>query len=358
MEISQRRTVLFAVVDQAQEARREWSESDVEHFTQALGQAFDELIETFSAGDLPADCRAMADAVGQFEREWGKWKELAETRGDPNLLPDGSVWKTLDVVAEMRRRAVPKHVGKLETIAELTEQKVGDRQIALIYGFECDDGSPNLSMVREERAAPGKHTGPGTGWVPPLERVLLEEAERQLETARRIQAREEAKMERLERSAPESLGELVETGVAAPQIAKMLNLSVEEVLSRCEMEGLGAPASSYPTANAMQGVHDKDPSAAQARVFDAMAGNPVHGQGDATELEEGAPERTGSEPSGPMSLDQEIVHYAETTEWSHTEIAEAVTSEAVPVSRQKVSGVLKRHAERAEAFESVPGENG
>ena len=363
MEISDTRKLLFAVVDQAQGAREVWSKSEVEHFTEAMLQAFDELVDTFADTDLPADCRNLATAVGQFAHEWSKWRDVAEHSGDERLLPDPAVWRTLDVVEQMRRAAVPRKAVKLETIAELTEQKVGERQIALIYGFLTPDGAPDMAMVREERSSPGKHTGEGTGWLPPFERQQREEAHRQAERAKRIQARQQAKMQRLEHSAPESLRELVEDDVALPQIAKILNMSEADVLLQCEAEGLPAPPASYPSGNAMRGVHDKEPTEAQQRTYDAMAANPVQGGeipeykeiGElppteaerllASQLEDGA--------SGPMTLEREIVHYRNTTDMTNAQIAEAVTSESAPVSRQKVTGVLERYKSQPEAFEPV-----
>jgi len=352
-------------VDQAQEARQAWSESDVEHFTRALEESFDELVETFSSGDLPADCRGMAGAVTELGREWSRWKDVAESSGDPNLLPDLPVWKALDTVQEMRRQATPRDPVKLESIEELTRQKVPDRQIALIYGFDQDDGSPALAMVREEREEPGMHTGEGTGWLPPVERERQEETRRRAEIAERVRAREEAKLEQLARVAPESLSELVEEGVTAPQIARMLKIDVAEVYARCEAEGLSAPPASYPSGHAMRGVHDKDPSEAEERILDAMskpkgieAMEPIEPMEplEAMTMEPAEDAGEGAEPPGPMTLEEEIIYYSNTTDWSAQEIAEAVGTEDVPVTRQKVTGVLKRYGERPEALETAAAE--
>lgn len=44
----------------------------------------------------------------------------------------------------------------LESVAELTKQRVSDRQIAMIHGLYEDNGDLSLRKVTEERVTPGK----------------------------------------------------------------------------------------------------------------------------------------------------------------------------------------------------------
>jgi len=83
----------------------------------------------------------------------------------------------------------------LETIEQLDKQKVSDRQICLIYGWVEPDGTtPQFSKLREERAKPGKHTGPDSGFVPPVEKARQKEFKRQNAIIERIRQKQALKI--------------------------------------------------------------------------------------------------------------------------------------------------------------------
>src|SRR5262245_59244008 len=81
--------------------------------------AIDNLLKTFSDGDIPADCRELAEAVGEFSKQVQEFDD----NGD-QVPPEGSdFWKAREGIAEVLQdeRQVNRRAA-LEPIARLREQ--------------------------------------------------------------------------------------------------------------------------------------------------------------------------------------------------------------------------------------------
>lgn len=317
--VRERKRVMFATIDRLAAVHREWIDSDAMVITEAMGKAVMACEAVFSTGTIPGDCRPLTDRVLEMLDQWRKWDD-DNKMSRHEILPGNGFWKTLRNVFDARKAAAPARKAKLESIAQLSREKVGDAQICRIYDWVEEDGTPQLWKVREERAKPGTHTSGPT--AVDLRRQQAAEAER-----RETEAREKRLAEKVKAAnepAPEGLATLVEQGVSAGQIASMLKIDVDKVYRQCDELGLPLPPESYelPVANTASAAEDDDD------VFGTME----------------------VANSAPLTLEQSIIGWHKAGK-KPAEIAELVSSEETPVNWQKALAIIKRYEQDPDAFE-------
>ncbi|WP_321377067.1 hypothetical protein [Trichococcus shcherbakoviae] len=238
-----RRGQLLLVLDAMFSTHRDWVESDTPYMTEVLEIAVENVIEIFSTGDVPSDCRELTKLVDELERQWSVYRDDASIKNDPTFLPNNDFWKVVDRLRRSREVARPKPQHVLESIEELTSQKVSDRQICIIYGWIDGKGQPELRRLQEERKNPGTHTG--KDFVHPLERKRIEEEERRRQIVENVRQAQQRKLQRKKVEPKESLEQLVADNVSVKQIAVILGCSTDEVSRRIAAAGLSMPADNY-----------------------------------------------------------------------------------------------------------------
>lgn len=335
---------LFKLVDTFFEVYQEWVEDeDTLRVTELLEVTTDQLVEVFETGDIPAQCRNLARAVEELGRQWLAFKTKAANAVTPrDEMPGMAFQKQIRLVMEARQDAKPKQIVMPEPIETLTKQNVSDRQICLIWEWTEADGAPQLWKLREERAEPGKHT---KDYVPPSQRRRQLQAQRELEVMQQIHEKTERRLKQRTEPAPEPTKELIQQGLSAKQIAKMKLITVAEVLQVADEHGLERPRLEYDPLESTKGLFDKTPNESGQRILDTL--QPA---GDADNEDD--EDDTEAEAGGPLTLEQEIVEYHKQGK-SAVEIAELVSTEAAPVSRQKVQAIVKRFEEEPAAFEPI-----
>jgi hypothetical protein len=214
-----------------------------------LEDAIQVCVQTCDSGDVPSQCRELVDAVSRFALEHDKYRD---GDFDPQTM---SPWRKHAVAYSGILRARAGAAGPQKTIVEsvrlLRDQKVSDRQIAVIYGSR----------------APGKWVGPFFG---PNEQVLSHLISQEAEnpgsviTADFIHPKDiaaqqlaeknlSARLNRLQRQADEDkprtftdsdvLAYLNE-GAFAHQAARVYKLRIEEIHRIARDGGLTLPGSS------------------------------------------------------------------------------------------------------------------
>lgn len=190
--------------------------------------AVDAVKEGFMQGDIPADCRTLADAVAEFMVE----EDEFENRQDENrLYPHKAFWEKRELLEAASKDAEYKPLAPLETIPELEKQKVPHSQIALIYGLRDRRGNLMPWLVQQELDKPGSILqSPGAidgrDWHDP--RVAQQQeaeqvAQQSAETGKRKQRASTKK------PCHETPEELFSQGVSVRQAALMLCRPEEEV---------------------------------------------------------------------------------------------------------------------------------
>ena len=377
--MSERREQLLHAVDHLIEVWNQWSaDSDLNYITREFEEAVDDCLLVFAHGTIPGDLRSMTHSVDTLAEHWQAWHKRNEETAGKVLLPGNGFWAALEEIAAARHKSEQPTVRHLESIAQLDAQKVPDAQICRIYGFTTADGHPRMDILQQERAEPGKHTGPGTGWKPPHQRRQEEKNRRHDEALERVRQNRAAKIRHLQRVAPETIEELVGQGVSGNQICRMKKIDRDELETYCREhslevkwlpEGIYGMAGEFDYRPGEEPEKNVDPPVAGEDADGYLADNPLGepiddpaAEGQATNDSPGKgskPAKSASPqsptPETPLTLDQQIVEQAKAGT-PEEQIAKAVSRPDATVSVGKIRAVLKRWKKDPAAFEPAGGD--
>ena len=235
--MSRRSESLRAVAEDFVRVHHEWAnDQDRAEPDEAYWDAADDLFEAFAAGDIPADCRKLADAVAKLLDEDARFARAMDERGA--TYPHHEFWAAREAVEAALKASESRELRPLEPVAELRRQGVDDRQIAKIWGFVNRRGEEMPWLVQEELDKPGAVTKTpgaldGRDWEDPRLRDMRQAegaGERHAEGIRRRGRKSEAVDKADEpKPCPETPKELWEQGVSPEQSARMLRRTVDEV---------------------------------------------------------------------------------------------------------------------------------
>ncbi len=300
--------------------------------TEAFENAIIAAIETGDNGDIPAQCREVCQALARLRVEWDAYATgLARTA---DLRPVGRFWGAFRNLINCRAGATPHVPKQPEPVYLLLEQRVSDYQIAFhIWGhggkgpFVTPSGQPDTQKIREEAKEPGKYTA---NWVHPEE--LRRAQHQQGELKRRLSAvstREEVP-QTIEKA---SVEEMLREGQYPDVIAKVKNVSLEDVLSAARRAGI--TPSERPNLASMRAPQEpgSSPQAERAASPD-----------DAT-IDDDEDELDDDEPS--QSVEEVILELNDGTR-GNAEIKAALAERGFDVTVQKISAVIR------EAKKAVP----
>lgn len=356
MVTDERKDHLLLVLDHLVEVWNAWSaNSDVRYITKAFEEAIDDAIFVFSDGSIPGDMRELNDRVAVLQEHWAAWNRKNEASGGKYPVPDNAFWKALESIEDARQAIIKPKRRNLETIEELTRQKVSDAQICRIYGFTDTgrpDGEPQLWQLQDERTTPGTHTDRSKGWLPPWEKIQRDEEERQREIVERIRRQRAGKIKLIAGVAPESIEDLIAQGVSGKQICKMKKIDQAELDAYCDKQRLTRPDWQGESANQMTGVHDFVAPEDEAASSLAIPSTPDDAE-DADPLAEPFEHAIAEPFEGSMTLEQEIVMHHKLGTMTSDQIAEAVSREGNTVSATKVRKVINRYKQDPAAFETA-----
>lgn len=261
---AQREQELKAVVRYWWSVHTRWQKNDAQPTPPPEWlEAVRAIPEAFSVGTLPGSLRTAAySALMKLPEALLKWKP------EETPYPNESVRIALyEIHAAVEAQDVaPPHQWVVESAWDLHKQGLTLPQMArLLFGDPAKTG-----WVQQELACPGIITK-APGYKPPAQIAFEEEAKNlQLRANRNlaaVQARlkineDLGEMRDLPAIAPESVEELLRQKVSPAQIAKMKQISVEEVHAAAarlmRVEGLGAPKNpisdhgSYPLPQAFE----------------------------------------------------------------------------------------------------------
>jgi hypothetical protein len=195
--------------------------------------ACDAIVESFGSGDIPADCRTLADAVERFVSEVERFDDREDAT---DVYPHDAFWTARERIAVVllgAEKAAAKALQPLESIVVLRAQGVGDAQIAMIYGFRDRNGNWMPQLVQREIDQPGsvlKTPGAvdGRDWRDPRIKdgdAANEPAERHAEAL----SRKKRRAAKNRQACPETPEDLWRQKVTVQQAARMLGLSESEV---------------------------------------------------------------------------------------------------------------------------------
>lgn len=258
--LPERRAHLLAMVTGAGKAHKDWVETGDSSLLpeDELYQRFQELADQSRVIFAPR-AEDLEKLILAFSPHWAAYVTSQQTTADITMLPSPELWAAWEALQHFALAATMPRLKRIESIAQLKEEKVSTRQICMIYGFVEPDGvTPDFAKLDEEIREPGKHTGAGTGWVAPVNRDLAAKIAQMTIDAEQISAKRSAKIAAAVTPARESIESLLALTppVSAVQIARMKRITVEQVFDYCRQHGLPAPALDYTKELLAPGAHD------------------------------------------------------------------------------------------------------
>jgi len=295
MIIEDRKAELVGAVEYLLECWRDWQASADSRLRE--DHDFVDAVETvqavFAEGDIPGECRRLADHVAALDAPWQKWRALCDENplGAP-AQPGEAFWRGVELLETCLSQTLEPRVIRHASVAELIDQKVSPAQICRIWKLLKPDGTPDMQKFYEEKEKPGTHTA-----VNPYEARAAAEREA---LRRKVEvARQRLRERRAEKQAPppDSLEALVGQGVSAKQLAKMFHKPVEWIQEECRRLGLPQPALDYDPATAARAPQEPGWNDEAGRMLEA-AGAGVQ-DGDLSEFY--GPQESAAASSGPTA---------------------------------------------------------
>jgi len=328
-------------IDVCLTAYRRWLSDGYGGLSEAMESALNRLVEVGEL-DFPVSCLAIQIAVRQVALHWAKWLDEMRAKGGGvnNEVPPEVLFSDLEaagLAAAQVRGAIRR--AKVPPIERLLKQDVTLNQIAKMYDWWLEDGSPDTAKVEEEIKDPGRHTSPDKGWIDPGERLSRDEEARRRAEVAELTAMRKARFTDQTPAPTETLAELVTGKVSAKQIGRMLGMTEAEVRAACEAEGLPQPVDQYETTG-LRGEFEPELPEALERAMDVRVA-----QGQAQVETQEAPEPSPVPPVLPNETTEESVVRLASEGKKVGEIAGTLG-----VSRKRVVGILRRLESEPEAL--------
>lgn len=158
MAVMERSDILVASVLNVCKLRDAWLESGTPRISNDFVEAMDELTGVFDDGDIPAECRVLFNEYPKVREEWRQFGEYASER---NPSPRQAFFSAL---ATMEQYLIEHddewEAPPLESLKDLSEQKVSYRQMCYIYSHKgkgpfMRKGVPQPHLVKREMDKPG-----------------------------------------------------------------------------------------------------------------------------------------------------------------------------------------------------------
>lgn len=153
--------------DSRQDILVPWSQGMVKGFTAKLEAAFERFFDEtadFENTVVPA-ARSMIIWIDNLFNEYARFKR-GISEESPSCSPSGTdgLWRSFLNVKEVFKQISP--LSKPLPVSRMIADGVSLNQIATIYGWLNEDGSPDCLKVTEEIEKPGTHYDP-KNWVHP-----------------------------------------------------------------------------------------------------------------------------------------------------------------------------------------------
>lgn len=195
-------------------------------------EACEAMFDLWQVGEVPEDCRLLAEEVEKFEVAVHEWDLLER----PDLSEDLKRARE-SLEAAFERGNIPEDDRPvLEPMALLAKQDVSYEQIARMYGLVDSSGKGKAHLVAKELANPGSVIK--ADWVHPDElerRQALENATKRSRAVRESVGEESPrKQAEPDPPCPETVEDLYYQEVSVEQAARMLQRPVEDVAADYE----------------------------------------------------------------------------------------------------------------------------
>lgn len=323
---------LVAEVDRMIEVHDQWENDDTApNVPTAAFEAQIHQLARVADQDVPNELIELHSGVARLVHEWNEYAS-GEKRVHGRPLP--VFWAAFRGMLEARRNLCDKPRRILEPVKVLLSQGVGYNQIAQhIYGHNGQGpllneyGQPDVAKIHQEADKPGSVIP--KGWLHPADAATVQHTVTQF--ASRIQAVTDRENDDIRTPDAESVDELLRQGQYVDVIARVKQVSEDEVYAAAARLGILAPLRPNLTGNL---AADADASASESGA--AVEQSTPEPRPAVTDVDQ----RVGP------SLDERIIElYREGM--GAPEIKEALADSNVNVNVQKISAVIREHRKQS-----------
>lgn len=330
--MNRRTELLHVAVDEFKRIHDDWQDSQHRKTPdEPFWRGIKKFLSAFATGDIPEECRELADAVARFTEELDVFD--AREDWDTNQEPHKAFWEALLMVFDLRQVPVIQEARKLETIQLLDKQGVSHQQIAYIYNLRLPNGELAAHLVQREIDQPGSVIGPD--WVDPEAKKKQEQRNLSSRTIHATLSRMREK-EADRKPCPESPHDLWEQKVSVAQSAYMLVKTQAEVQSIFD-------------------EFDRErKEMLDRRAREEAIGGPLPNEGDANMPTLPADDAADAvESNAPHDIDQEIIElYREGK--SVQSIKDDLQADGHDIDGRKVAAVIRAYQGRQADEQIVP----
>jgi len=224
-----RSAVLFGAVSGFNDIHNDWAnarENSARYPTLAYWRSFNDMVNLFQSGNLPADCRQLSVAVFNLA------KQSVEFDISDSPEPPSAFWHAREHLEDIHiKLGQPGEPVYRESIKELDKQVVPHEQIARMWGLRNADGTGRPHLVQQELDNPGSVIGPDYIHPDDVEAGKdAEEARRTYQSMRDTMTSAAAEAAAESQPCPETSQELwLLPGMTIRQAAKMLQRTEDDV---------------------------------------------------------------------------------------------------------------------------------
>lgn len=338
-----RKDAIYKAVQDFNSHHRDWSEDDMRPVVDSqYDMAVDEMLSVINAGDVPLACLGVVGAVQEFVLAWPDYFAEASDHTYErrrHRKTEEHIWglrEGIERAASQKDKPAPKH----EDIETLSKQGVPTTQIARMWGIECWQVE---AYLRKSWKLPPNHKRPGEIEAEQKAKAELGDIQRQLRVAQIAAEHEES-------LAPESLDELLHSGVTAEQICRMRphdqpDITIEQVMEKAADLGITLP----PPGDVFSGPNQerKETEELQQRQAEAiLEGMKVETNVEELDLSEGSLEslvvQLHSDAQG--TLDSSTVAKQLSSKGDHGEVTHQKVSAIVRSWKKSQEQEQKQHA--------------
>jgi hypothetical protein len=219
--------------DESSESIVKWGMSTIKVVSDRLRSEIEFFLDGTAdeSKEVNVDARPIMLAIDTFAMAYAKFNQECSASITPGGKTD-LLWTALNRIAETASQKFTPT--KPQSVASLFKAGVTYSQIATIYGWMLDDGTPDGSKVSEELENPGIHYNPDT-WVSPAVASRLKTINKDwsLRPSKRAiaYAREEAEKPN-PNWVPPTIAFMISAGAPPDQIANVHGITVDDAQQR------------------------------------------------------------------------------------------------------------------------------
>ncbi len=221
-------------LDESPETMAQWGMATVKVVSAKLRSEIEFFLDGTADQDreVHVEARPMVLAIDSFALAFAEFVRESDSCSSPPRLD--RLWIAYNRITEVSMQKFTP--SKPQSVSSLIKAGVTFSQIASIYGWKCEDGTPDGAKVAEELEAPGTHYNPET-WISPavVSRLKTINQDWSLRPSKRAIAYAKPEAEKPNPNwVPPSISVMIMAGAPPEQIANVHGITVDDARQRID----------------------------------------------------------------------------------------------------------------------------